>query len=183
MAEYVVISFPGKSTAEEVIAKLAESGEFSHNVEAAAIVSCDEEKCSLVRRSSAKVTKNVTIGSMAGGVTGILIANGIADPGLSPFLSMRGGGLKESIKGDLSELGIEEEFSREVDMALGPDSSAICFLFWDEPWDDLPETGKRIIKEADGMVLKTTLSVRDETELRAKLEKNHEQNGNEPDKV
>lgn len=170
MAEYVVISFPGKLKAQEVIEKLEQSGEFDHNVEAAAVVSCDEKKCSLVRRSTAKMTNDAFGGTMTGGVTGMLIGTGIADPEVSPFMDSIEGGLGESIKGDLSEIGIEDEFSYAVDKELGPDTSAICFLIWDEPWNDLPPKGKEIIKQAGGTVLKTTLSVADETELRAKLE-------------
>ena len=170
MAEYVVISFPGKSKALEVLGKLEESGEFDHNIEAAAVVSCDEKMCSIVRRSTSKMTVDAFGGTMAGGVTGMLLGTGIADPKVSPFLGSAGGGLGEKIKGELSELGIEEAFSHEVNAELKANTSAICFLFWEEPWNDFPPLGKKIIKEAHGTVLKTTLSVTDEEELRAKLE-------------
>lgn len=181
MAEYVVISFPGKMIAQEVLQELETSGEFYPTVEAAAVVSCDEEKCSLVRRSQAKVHKDAFGGTMAGGVTGMLIGAGIADSTANPFGNSTGGGLGQMVKGDLSKIGIEEEFSHEVDMALGPNTSAICFIIWDEPWNDLPEVGKEIIKNAHGTVLKTTLSVADEMELGSKLEQANSQNQNDQD--
>ena len=170
MAEYVVISFPGKMTAQEVLQEAEASGEYCSAVEAAAVVSCDEEKCSIVRRSHAKVHKDVFGGTMAGGVTGMLLGAGIADSAANPFGHTAGGGLGQAVKGDLSAIGIEDEFSREVDQVLTPDSSAICFIIWEEPWTDLPEHCKEIIKKAHGTVLKTTMSVADEAELKAKLE-------------
>jgi len=170
MAEYVVISFPGKSTALEVLEKLERSGEFEHSVEAAAIVSCDEKKCSFVQRSTAKMTKDALGGTMAGGMTGMHIGTGIADPEVRALMGVTNAGLGEKIEGDLSKIGIEETFSHNVDAGLGSDTSAICFLIWDEPWNDFPPEGKTIIAEAGGTILKTTLSAADEAELQAKFD-------------
>ncbi len=101
------------------------------------------------------------LGAMQGGFWGTLIGCLF----FAPIFGMALGAASGAISGALSDVGINDDFMKELGETIKPGTSALCVLIRqmteDKVLEDLHGTG--------GKVLKTNLSKSDETKLQAAL--------------
>jgi len=168
MAEFIVVAFAGRSTALNVLSSLQDAGEMEFNIEATALVARDDQGRILFRNCNDQLVEQTVGGAVAGGIAGLLIGLVTANPVTGLVAGSAIGGVGAMASAEFNETGLMDDFSREVGQLLDHDSSAICFLFWDHPWDELPGQGFEIIKQAGGKIIRTTLPFTEE-ELNTKL--------------
>lgn len=101
------------------------------------------------------------LGAMQGGFWGTLIGCLF----FAPIFGMALGAASGAISGALSDVGINDDFMKELGETIKPGTSALCVLIRqmteDKVLEDLHGTG--------GKVLKTNLSKSDETKLQSAL--------------
>ena len=159
MSDLIVIGFPDKFKADEVLLDLRKlEREYLIDLEDAAIV---------VRKKDGRVNikqtqELVTAGALSGGFWGLLI-------GLMFFEPMLGilGAAVGALSGALTDIGIDDNFIQELGNTIEPGTSAIFVLVRkstpDKVLDDL--------SKFEGKVLRTSLSHEDEAQLQAVLTK------------
>ena len=159
MSDLIVIGFPDKFKADEVLLDLRKlEREYLIDIEDAAIV---------VRKKDGRVNikqtqELVTAGALSGGFWGLLI-------GLMFFEPMLGilGAAVGALSGALTDIGIDDNFIQELGNTIEPGTSAIFVLVRkstpDKVLDDL--------SKFEGKVLRTSLSHEDEAQLQAVLTK------------
>ncbi|MGI9519834.1 MAG: DUF1269 domain-containing protein [Pirellulaceae bacterium] len=171
MAEFIVVGFDGQQKASAVLKQLQDAGDMDFNIEANAIIMRDKEGHILVDQAKDEGPAAAVGGTAIGGALGMLVGAMVAHPIAGFAIGSALGGATGAATGDVGEVGLDDDFNRQVGEMLQPDSSAICFLFWDQPWDELPGNGHQIISDGGGHILKTNLSVADENELKSVLQK------------
>ena len=159
MSDLIVIGFPDEFKADEVLLDLRRlEQEYLIDLEDAAIV---------VRNKDGKVRVNqaqelVTSGALSGGFWGLLIGLIFMQPLLGLF-----GAAVGALSGALTDIGIDDNFIRELGSTIEPGTSAIFVLVRkstpDKVLDDL--------SKFEGKVLQTSLSHEDEEKLQAALTK------------
>jgi len=159
MSDLIVIGFPDEFKADEVLLDLRRlEQEYLIDLEDAAIV---------VRNKDGKVKVNqaqelVTSGALSGGFWGLLIGLIFMQPLLGLF-----GAAVGALSGALTDIGIDDNFIRELGSTIEPGTSAIFVLVRkstpDKVLDDL--------SKFEGKVLQTSLSHEDEEKLQAALTK------------
>ena len=159
MSDLIVIGFPDEFKADEVLLDLRKlEQEYLIDLEDAAIV---------VRNKDGKVKVNqaqelVTSGALSGGFWGLLIGLIFMQPLLGLF-----GAAVGALSGALTDIGIDDNFIRELGNTIEPGTSAIFVLVRkstpDKVLDDL--------SKFEGKVLQTSLSHEDEAKLQAALTK------------
>lgn len=169
MAEFIVVGFEGQFKASEVLEKLQDTGGLDLNLKAPAVVERDENGQVQVRALNDQIVQSGVGGAIVGGLTGLLIGAVLVNPVTGLLAGSALGGLGGMAAGNLNEIGIDDGFTREVGRLLEPDCSAICFLFWDEMWDEAPGRGVEMIKAAGGKVIRTTLPAVTEEELNSRF--------------
>src|SRR3974377_2354182 len=100
-------------------------------------------------------------GAMSGGFWGTLIGLSF----LNPILGMAVGAGAGAVSGALSDLGINDQFMKDLAATMTPGSSALFVLVRKATPDKVLEE----IKGTGGTVLKTSLSHEDEQKLQAAL--------------
>ncbi len=170
MAEFIVVGFDGQQKASAVLKQLQDAGDMDLNIEVNAVIMRDKEGNVLVDQDNHDGPEAAVGGTVIGGALGMLLGAIVAHPLAGMAIGSALGGATGAATGDTGEVGIDDDFNRQVGEMLQPDASAICFLFWDQPWDEMPGNGHRIIRDAGGRILKTNLSVENENELKAKLQ-------------
>jgi len=148
MSDLIVIGFSGEFKADEVLLDL----------EDAAIV---------VRNKDGKIRLRqtqdlVTAGAVSGGFWGLLIGLIFLEPLLAIFGSAVG-----ALSGALTDIGIDDNFIRELGNTIEPETSAIFVLVRKSTPDKVLED----LSKFEGKVLQTSLSHEDEAKLQAALTK------------
>lgn len=158
MSTLAVIGYHDQYQAEEVRLKLWKmQKEYLIDLEDA-VVAVKDEKGKVKLHQAYDLT---TAGALSGGFWGTLI--GLIF--LNPLLGFAVGATAGAVSGALSDVGIDDNFMKEVAAAMTPGSSTLFVLVRhstpDKVLDELKGTG--------GTVLKTSLSHDDEAKLQAAL--------------
>jgi len=158
MSTLVVIGYDNQFTAEEVRLKLRKlQREYLLDIEDAVVA---------VKDDAGKVKLNQAVnltaaGALSGGFWGSLI--GLIF--LNPLLGLAVGAASGAVSGALADIGIDDNFMKDLASTLKPGSSALFVLVRkatpDKVLEELAGTG--------GTVLKTSLSHDDEARLQAAL--------------
>lgn len=159
MSELVVVSFPDPFKADEVLAKLLRL-QREHLIDL-------EDACVVVRTADGKVKLKqmhnlLAYGTLSGGMWGALI--GLLF--LNPLAGILAGGAAGALGGALSDVGIDDDFIKEVGQTIEPGSSAIFVLV-------RRATTDKVLAEFQGYggrVLRSSLTVEDERRLQEVLE-------------
>ena len=107
-------------------------------------------------------TVNLTAaGATSGGFWGMLIGLMF----LNPLLGLAAGASAGAVSGALVDLGINDQFMKDLAATLTPNSSALFVLVRKSTPDKVLEE----VKGTGGTILKTSLSHEDETRLQAAL--------------
>jgi len=159
MSKLVVVAYPNELQAEEVRLRLLQmQKEYLVDLEDAAIA---------VRKTDGKVKllqlHNLTgAGALSGGFWGLLI--GLIF--LNPLLGIAVGAGAGAVSGALADVGVNDQFMKELGKNLKPGGSMLFILFrsitLDKAIQELEGTG--------GTIIQTSLSHEDEGRLRAAME-------------
>ncbi|GBO54175.1 hypothetical protein APA_2123 [Pseudanabaena sp. lw0831] len=160
MSSLIAVGFKDEFTADEVILELRKlQKEHLIDLEDAAIV---------IRNKDGKVkikqTQELTAaGALSGGFWGLLFGFIF----FNPLLGWAVGAIAGGISGALTDIGIDDNFIREVGSTIEPSTSAIFVLVRRATPDKVLEDLSRF----EGKVLRTSLSNEDEAKLKAVLTK------------
>lgn len=167
MSDLVVLDFDGTSTADEVLTALR-SMQKEHLIDL-------EDACVVVHTEDGKVQIKqamnlAALGAASGASTGVLIGALAGLLFLNPLAGMAVGGLAGAgfggLSGSMADYGINDEFIKNLGKTIPKGSSALFFLVRRSTPDKvLPE-----IERFKPRVLKTSLSKKQEDELRAALQ-------------
>ena len=158
MSTLAVIGYDDPYKAEEVRLKLWKlQKEYLVDLEDA-VVAIKDEKGKVKLHQAVNLT---TAGAVSGGFWGSLI--GLIF--LNPLLGLAVGAAAGGVSGALTDVGINDQFIKDLAAAMNPGSSALFVLVRratpDKVLEELAGTG--------GKVLKTSLSHEDEAKLQAAL--------------
>lgn len=160
MSELIVVAFDDKFRADEVLTRLQKmEREYLIDLEDAVVV---------VRRDNGKVKLKQThnlmaAGAISGGFWGMLI--GLLF--LHPFIGALAGAAAGATGGALSDIGINDDFIKDLGRHMDPGSSALFILVRKYTPDKVLEE----LSPFKGKVLRTSLSYDDEARLKEALEK------------
>lgn len=160
MSDLIVIGFNDEFKGDEVLLKLAKMQK-EHLVDLEdAVVAVKNQKGKLkVKQTLDLVTAGATGGSFWGLLIGLLF--------LHPLLGVTAGIVSGALSGALTDVGIDDDFIRELGKTLDPGTSAIFILARKVTPDKVLEE----LKPFDGTVLRTSLSNVEEANLKAALAK------------
>ena len=159
MSDLIAISFDSKEKAQEALAR-ASKLQKQHLLDLAdAVIVTREEDGKVKLQQSINLTAT---GAASGGMWGTLI--GLLF--LNPLLGLAVGAASGAVAGSLSDIGINDQFMKDMGEELRPGSSALFVLVRKSTPDRvLPE-----LRELGGKVFTTSLSKEDERKLREGLE-------------
>jgi len=158
----VVVGFPTVSEAEEVRRDLVDiQKEELIALEDAVVVENDVDGKVHLRQALNLTTAGAIGGGFWGSLVGLLFLN--------PLLGAAVGAGIGAASGSLSDLGINDNFLREVGETLPPGTAALCLLVRNSTPDRLVERLRTHAPHA--RLLRTSLSHTDEERLRQLLEK------------
>jgi uncharacterized membrane protein len=160
MSDLIVIGFNDESKADEVIIDLRKlEREYLIELEDAAIVIRDKEG-----KVKVKQTQELTAtGALSGGFWGLLFGFIF----LNPILGWVVGTAAGALSGAMTDIGIDDDFIREIGNTIKPSSSAIFFLIRKATPDKVLED----LSKFEGTILRTSLSKENEAKLQAVLTK------------
>jgi len=162
MSSLVVVGFPTVSEAEEVRRDLVDiQKEELIALEDAVVVENDVDGKVHLRQALNLTTAGAIGGGFWGSLVGLLFLN--------PLLGAAVGAGIGAASGSLSDLGINDNFLREVGETLPPGTAALCLLVRNSTPDRLVERLRTHAPHA--RLLRTSLSHTDEERLRQLLEK------------
>ena len=162
MSDLIAIAYDDPFKAEEVRLTLAKL-QREHLIEL-------EDAAVVTKNAEGKVKLNQAINLTAAGATsgsfwGLLIGTLF----LAPLLGAAVGAATGAISGALSDIGVDDDFMRELGETLQPDTSALFILVKkvtpDKVLDEVSKYG--------GKVLRTSLSKDDEEQLQKVLDKHN----------
>jgi len=160
MSNLVVIGFDDEHTAFEMRAALSKmQKEYLIEMEDVVVVTKDE-------KDKVKLHQAVNLtaaGAAGGGFWGMLIGMIF----LNPLLGAAMGAGAGALSGKLRDIGISNNFMKELGETLTPGSSALFVLIRKATPDKVLEQ----LKQFKGRVVQTSLTAEKESELRAALEK------------
>lgn len=104
----------------------------------------------------------VGAGALGGAVWGALI--GVVF--LSPWLGMAMGGIAGALAGHFTDIGIDDDFIREVSQGVRPGHSALFLLI--DNWEN--SKALRLLADFDATIIHTTMLPEEEARLRALLD-------------
>jgi uncharacterized membrane protein len=166
MSDLVVLDFDGTGTADEVLTKLR-SMQKEHLIDledACVVVHTDEGKVQIkqaVNLAAVGAASGATTGMLIGALAGLLFLNPLAGMAVGGLAGAGFGGLS----GSMADYGINDEFIKGLGKTIPKGSSALFVLVRRSTPDKvLPE-----IERFKPRILKTSLSQKQEDELRAAL--------------
>lgn len=159
MSELIVIGFESEQKAEEVREQLL-SLQRTHIIRL-------EDAVVAAKRENGRIKLNqiaspATSGALAGGFWGLLIGALFLMPHIGLLVGAAGGGLA----GALTDVGVDDDFMREVGEMLQPGSAALFILVRQMTEDKVLDE----LKGVGGKVLRTSLDHSKEQQLREALE-------------
>jgi uncharacterized membrane protein len=166
MSTLVVIDYESEVRAEEVrVALLKMQKEYLVDLEDAVVVIRDQQG-----RVKLRQLYNLTVaGAVSGGFWGALI--GLIF--LNPLFGMAIGAAAGAVTGALRDVGIDDNFMKELGQTLKPGTAALCVLIRQMTPDKVVDE----LKKFGGTLIKTNLCNENEAKLRAALAKAQESAG------
>ncbi len=162
MSNLVVVGFKDKFRAEEVRLALAKlQVEQLITLEDAVVVTKDEQGKVKLNQSVNLTAAGAASGSFWGLLIGLLFLN--------PLLGFVAGTAGGAASGALADIGIDDNFMRELGQTFEPGSSALFLLIQKATPDKVLERLQPHL--ADAKILQTSLSKDDEASLREAFEK------------
>lgn len=166
MSSLVVVGLPTVAEAEQIRRELVEiQKEQLLSLEDAVVVDKDEDEKVHLRQALNLTAAGAVGGGFWGSLVGLLFLN--------PLLGAAVGAGIGAASGSLSDLGINDEFLRELGTTLPAGSAALCLLARDAAPDRIIERLRAHAPHAK--LLRTNLSHTDEDRLRLLLEKARKQ--------
>ena len=158
MSTLVVVGYDEPFKADEVILKLRKlQREYLLDLEDAAVAIKDEQGKVKLHQAL-----DPTAGeAIKGGFCGLLIGTLFLSPLLGVALGARGGPVSWALK----DMGIDDQFLRDLDATITPGSSALFVLVR----STTPDRVLAEVKGTGGKILKTSLSHEDAARLQAAL--------------
>lgn len=157
MSDLIAIGFKDEFKADEVLIDLKKmEREYLIDLEDAAIVVRNKQGKIKIKQTQELVAS----GALSGGFWGLLFGVIFLHPLLALF-----GAAVGAISGALTDIGIDDDFIREIGNTLEPGTSAIFVLVRKSTPDKVLEE----ISKFEGKVLRTSLSREDEAKLQAAL--------------
>ena len=158
MSDLVVIGFDDEHKAFEMRAALAKlQKEYLIDMEDVVVVTKDDKGKTKLHQAVNLTAAGAVSGSFWGMLIGMIILN--------PLLGAALGAGAGALSGKLSDLGIGDDFMKQLGETLTPSSSALFVLVRKATPDKVLEE----LKEFRGKVLKTSLAADKEEALRAVL--------------
>jgi len=158
MSTLVVVSYPDITKAEEIRLKLVKmQQDYLVDLEDA-VVAVKDAKGKIRLNQALNLT---TTGALSGGFWGMLIGMIF----MVPFVGMAIGASAGAVSGALSDVGINDQFMRDLAAHMQPDCSILFVLVRKSTPDKVLEE----LKGTGGTILKTSLSHEDEAKLQAAL--------------
>jgi uncharacterized membrane protein len=160
MSSLIAVGFKDEFTADAVILELRKlQKEHLIDLEDAAIVLRNKEGKVKIKQTQ----ELTTAGALSGGFWGLLFGFIF----FNPLLGWAVGAIAGGISGALTDIGIDDNFIREVGNTIEPGTSAIFVLVRRATPDKVLED----LSKFEGKVLRTSLSNEDEAKLQAILTK------------
>ena len=158
MSTFIVVGYEERFKAEEVRIQLQKmQREYLLDLEDA-VVSFKDEKGRIKLDQAVNLTaKGAVSGGFWGALVGLIFLN--------PLLGFAMGAAAGAVSGALTDVGINDNFMKEVAATMAPGSSTLFVLVRKSAPDKVLEE----LKGTGGRVLKTSLSNEDEAKLQAAL--------------
>lgn len=159
MSDLIAVAYPDRNTAEEVRVRLLQlTAEHVIELEDAVIVDRDENGKVKLHQVHSPAARGAVGGALWGGLIGFLF--------LAPLLGMAIGAAAGGASGAMVDVGVNDEFMRELGRRLPEGGAALIVLVRRVTPDKvLPQ-----ISQYGGEVLQTSLDDESETRLREILE-------------
>jgi uncharacterized membrane protein len=158
MSDLIVIGFKDEMKADEVMLDLRKlEREYLINLEDAAIVIRNQDGKVKIKQTQELVSSGAVGGGLWGLLFGFLFLN--------PLIGWAVGTAVGAISGAVTDIGIDDNFIREIGSTIAPGTSAIFFLVRKSTPDKVLED----LSKFEGKVLRTSLSNADEAKLQAVL--------------
>lgn len=159
MSDLIALGFKDEFKADEVLIDLKKlEREYLIDLEDAAIVVRNKQGKVKIKQTQELVAS----GALSGGFWGLLFGVMFLHPMLAIF-----GVTVGALSGALTDIGIDDDFIREIGNTLEPGTSAIFILVKKSTPDKVLDD----ISKFEGKVLRTSLSKEDEAKLQAALTK------------
>ena len=158
MSSLIVVGFKDEFTAEAVMLELRKlQQEHLIDLEDAAIAIRNKEGKVRIKQTQELTTSGALSGGLWGLLFGFIFFN--------PLLGWAAGAIAGGVSGALTDIGIDDNFIREVGSTITPGTSAIFVLVRKATSDKVLED----LSKFQGTILKTSLSHEDEAKLQAVL--------------
>jgi uncharacterized membrane protein len=159
MSDLIVVGFKDEFKADEVLIELRKLQlEYLIDLEDAAVVVRNQEGKVKIKQAQELVAS----GAISGGYWGLLIGIIFFNPILAFF-----GAAVGALSGALTDIGIDDNFIRDIGSTIEPGTSAIFVLVR----KSTPDRVLADLAKFEGKVLRTSLSREDEAKLQAALTK------------
>jgi uncharacterized membrane protein len=159
MSELIVIGFDSEAKAEELRDRLLDLQK-THIIQLTDAVVATRRQNGRVKLN--QIASPATSGALAGGFWGLLIGALFLMPHIGLLVGAAGGGLA----GALTDVGVDDDFMRELGEMLQPGSAALFLLVRHMTEDKVLDE----LKGVGGKVIRTSLDHGKEQQLRVALE-------------
>jgi uncharacterized membrane protein len=159
MSDLIVVGFQDEFKADEVMNELRRlQAEYLVDLEDAAVVVRNQEGKVKIKQAQELVAAGAVSGSYWGILLGVIFFN--------PIFALVGAAAG-ALSGALSDIGINDDFMRDLGSTIEPGTSAIFVLVR----KSTPDRVLADLSKFEGKVLRTSLSKEDEAKLQAALTK------------
>jgi uncharacterized membrane protein len=159
MSDLIVVGFKDEFKADEVMSELRRlQSEYLVDLEDAAIVVRNQDGKVKIKQAQELVAAGAVSGSYWGVLLSVLFFN--------PIFALVGAAAG-ALSGALSDIGIDDNFMRDLGSTIEPGTSAIFVLVR----KSTPDRVLADLSKFEGKVLRTSLSKEDEAKLQAALTK------------
>ena len=160
MSDLIVVGFDNELKADEVLHKLGEmQKEHLVDLEDGVVVIKNQKGKVKIKQAYDLVTSGALSGGVWGSLLGLLF--------LHPLLGVAAGLASGALSGALTDVGINDDFIKELGETIEPGTSALFLLVRKATPDKVLEE----LRPYGGKLIQTSLSKSDEASLRAALEK------------
>jgi uncharacterized membrane protein len=159
MSNLVAVAFEDRATAEEVLSTLARlQTEHAIELEDAVIVTRDGDGKVKLHQSKKLAAAGATGGALWGGLIGLIF--------FVPLIGMAIGAATGAAAGALTDVGVDDQFMKELGARLKPGGAAVIVLIH----RSTPDKVLPVIARFGGEVIQTSLDDEAEQRLRNALE-------------
>lgn len=168
MSELIVVAFADETKAEEVRKLLfTMQKQYLLDLEDAVVVVKNQEGKVTINQTYNLVASGTVGGVLYGGLWGLLIGVLFFNPILGWAAGGLAGATAGSITGWLTDIGIDDNFIKELGNTIQPGHSALFLLLKKVTRDKVIKELER--KSVEGTILQTSLSTEDEAKLQSFL--------------